>query len=254
MSQCCFYQGAGNGSLCYELYNKDRLTPDINIMQCAADEMVNSMGQHVEYWVNTTNLLSADLIYGEEPTARYHGPIRLKLMINLNENGLAMSKFGFQADDDITAHTTYTLYTNAFSGDSIYTDLNQDIEPKSGDVFKMIEYGSDRVNGRSGNFFQITQRRDQDVGSNMNPLGGHYGWELKAKRLEYSWEPNLPIETVNDQVNDDTFYGKLSSNIVGELSSSGKSYEGSADEESQTKVFDMTINDSSMYGTYDLEH
>lgn len=249
---CCYYNGAGNGSNCYELYDKTRISNDIQLFSCAADEMINLFGQKVDYYVNTTSLLSADVIYGEQPTNVFSGPHTVKLMINLDESALSISKFGFQADDAITAYITYTMYSDAFSGTNVYASLSQEIAPKSGDVFKMTEYGNDRINGRSGNFFEITQRRDQNVGENMNPLGGHYGWQIKAQRLQYSFQPGLPQETVNEQVNDDSFYGKLSSTITGEVSSVGKSYATSADSESVDKVLDMTYIDSSMYGTYDL--
>ena len=248
----CYYSGAGNNSLCYELYDKSRLTPDIETISNVAEEVVHSMGQKVNYYVNTMDLLSADLLYGEQPTSVYHGPKQLKMIINLNEASLSIGRFGFNADDEITAYIDYKTFAKGMSGDTIHASLNQDQEPKSGDVFQMVEYGNDRINGRGGNYFQITQRRDQEVGDQMNPLGGHYGWQLKAKRLEYSWEPGLPIESANEQITDDTFYGKLSSNIVGELSSAPKSYVGSADHDSVTQVFDMSINDTSVYGTYDL--
>jgi hypothetical protein len=39
---------------------------------------------------------------------------------------------------------------------------------------------------------------------------------------------------------------------MGELSSPPKSYTGSADQESITHVIDMGVNDTSIYGTYDL--
>ena len=248
----CYYSGAGNGSNCYELYDKTRLTPDRETIANVAEEMVQSMGQKVEYYINTTTLSGADTFYGEQPTSVYHGPIELKMIINLNESALSLSKFGFNAEDDITGYMAFGNFEKAMANETIYSELSQDIEPKSGDVFKMSEYGNDRKNGRGGNFFQITQRRDQDIGDNMNPLGGHYGWQIKAKRLEYSWELGLPIESDNEQVNDDTFYGKLSSNIVGELSSAPKSYEGSADQDSITHVINMGVNDTSIYGTYDL--
>jgi len=248
----CYYSGAGNNSLCYELYDKDRLQPDRDVIANVAEEMVHSMGQKIDYWVNTTTLSSANMLYGEEPTSVYHGPIRLKMIINLNESSLSLSKFGFQADDEVVGYMAFNNFYKGVSGDNIYSQLGQDIEPKSGDVFKMTEYGNDRVSGRSGNFFQITERRDQDIGDSINPLGGHYGWKITAKRLEYSWEPGLPQETANNQVNDDNFYGKLSSNIVGELSSSQKSYDWSADKESKEFVIDMSFNDTSVYGTYDL--
>lgn len=248
----CYYSGAGNGSNCYELYDKGRLSADIGTISNVAEEVVNSMGQKITYYINTMNLLSADLIYGEQPTSVYNGPIPLKMIINLNESSLSLSKFGFNADDEVTAYVDYRTFTKAMCGRTIYSELNQDIEPKSGDVFQMSEYGNDRIDGRSGNYFQITQRRDQDIGDSINPLGGHYGWKLMAKRLEYSWEPGLPQETVNQQITEDTFYGKLTSTIAGEVSSAPKSYEGSADQESKHFIIDMTVNDTSIYGTYDL--
>ena len=248
----CYYSGAGNGSNCYELYDKSRLTPDIETIANVAEEMVNSMGQKIDYYINTMTLSGADTLYGEQPTSVYHGPIVVKMIINLNESALSLSKFGFNSEDDITGYMAYANFEKAMAEETIYTELSQDIEPKSGDVFRMTEYGNDRKNGRGGNYFQITQRRDQDIGDNMNALGGHYGWQIKAKRLEYSWEPGLPIETSNQQVNDDTFYGKLSSSIMGELSSAPKSYTGSADQESISHVIDMGVNNTSIYGTYDL--
>lgn len=248
----CYYTGAGNNSMCYELYDKTRLAPDISVFANVAEEMVNSMGQKVNYWVNTTTPLSADVIYGEQPTSVYDGPHTLKMYINLNESSLSQSKFGFNAGDDATGYMAYNNFLRVMSGATIYTELNQSVEPKAGDVFEMHEYGSDRVNGRTGRFFQITQKRDQNVGEQMNILGGHYGWEVKAMRMEYSWEPGLPQEGVNEQMTSDTFYGKLTSTIAGEVSSAEKSYEGSVDEESKKFVFNMNVNDTDMYGTYDL--
>jgi hypothetical protein len=173
------------------------------------------------------------------------------MYIILNEDSLSQSKFGFNAGDDATCYMAYNNFLKVMSGEQIFVDIKRNVEPTAGDVFEMVEYGSDRTGGRSGRFFQISQKRDQNVGQSMNILGGHYGWEIKALRMEYSWEPNLPQEGGNEQTTLDTFYGKLSSTIAGELSSAPKSYEGSIDEES-VKIFDMSVNDTDMYGTYDL--
>ena len=82
----------------------------------------------------------------------------------------------------------------------------------------MTEYGNDRPGDRGGNFFIITERRDQDVSSGqMNPLGGHYLWRIKAKRLEYSFQPGITGERGNDQVYDDTFAGVLTSNYSDDI-------------------------------------
>jgi hypothetical protein len=250
---CYFYSGAGNGGQCAELYDKLSLAPDLQVIKSAAQEMIQLLGQKVNYYVNMTTPLSSDTFYGEQPTAGFHGPKQMKMMIELNESALSLSNYGFNQDDEITAYLTYETFVSSFSGDGIYMALNQNMEPKSGDVFCMFEYGNDRVNGRGGNFFEITQRRDQDVGgNNLNPLGGHYGWEIKAKRMEYSWQPGLPQEAVNQQMTEDTFYGKLMSEIPMEEKSGGKFYAGSADQFSKQNIIDMNFNDTHVYGTYDL--
>lgn len=216
----CYYSGAGNGQNtgCYELYSKDRLRPDIELIHNAAQETVNLLGQKIEYYVNTYSPLCADNTYGEQPTMVYWGPKLMKIVIELNESALALSRFGFNADDEITGYFTIRGYTSAFAGEVIYDRLQQEVAPKSGDVFRMTEYGNDRPGDRGGNFFIITERRDQDVsGGQMNPLGGHYLWRIKAKRLEYSFQPGITGERGNDQVYDDTFSGVLTSNYSDDI-------------------------------------
>ncbi len=247
-----FFSGAGNGSNCFSLYDKQRLQCDIQLINASIDEMINSMGQPINYWINTTTLTSADMFYGEDTTSVYSGPTPIKMRIELNEASLALSKFGFNADDEVTLYVTYNSFNKTFSANNYYTTNSISVEPKSGDVFQMVSYGSDRINGRGPNFFIITERRDQDISGDMNALGAHYGWRLKAKRLEYSWQPGLPQENVNEQLTEDTFYGKLSSNITGELSSASKNYTYSADKFGKDHILDMSVNDTSIYGTYDL--
>mgnify|MGYP001221206574 CR=1 FL=1 len=61
---------------------------------------------------------------------------------------------------------------------------------KLGLVFELTEYGNDRPNNRQSKFFEITEKLDQDI-SQINNLQGHYVFLLKAKRLDYSFEPNI---------------------------------------------------------------
>lgn len=209
----CYYSGAGNGSQKYELYSKDRLRPDIEVIHNAAEETVQLLGQKVEYYVNTYSPLCADNTYGEQPTMVFWGPKQIKMIVELNESALSLSKWGFNADDEITGYVTIRGYVSAFAHEVIYERLQEEVAPKAGDVFRMTEYGNDRPGDRAGNFFEITERRDQDVSSGqMNPLGGHYLWRLKAKRLEYSFQPGITGERGNDQVYDDTFAGLLTAN------------------------------------------
>jgi len=98
--------------------------------------------------------------------------------------------------------------------------------------------------------FEITERVDQD-NSQINPLMGHYVWMLKAKRFDYSFEPNITPEKGSNQVFDDTKYGTLTpvdSENTQFIRTSA--YPGDADQVSKTKVFDMTVNNTLEYGGY----
>lgn len=157
-------------------------------------EQINLYGQQVGYIVNNTTTLSADMLYGEQPTQAYSPPQNIVIAINLNENALMLSKFGLVSDDEVTAFIHISAFYEAFGYGK---------EPKSGDLFQLVEYGSDRPGGRNGNIYEITQRLDQDI-AQINPLMGHYVWLIKAKRFEYSFEPGVTPEAVNDQIFDDT--------------------------------------------------
>lgn len=195
-------------------------------------EQINLYGQQVGYIVNNTTTLSADMLYGEQPTQAYSPPQTIIMAINLNENALMLSKFGLVSDDEVTAF----IHISAF-----YDTFGLGAEPKSGDLFQLTEYGSDRPGGRSGNIYEITQRLDQDI-AQINPLMGHYVWLIKAKRFEYSFEPGVVPEAQNAQV----FEDKKNNTVDGAV----KPYDYSAENESK-KVFDYSKTDySDVYGGY----
>jgi hypothetical protein len=194
-------------------------------------EQINLYGQKVNYYVNTFNLLSADNLYGEQPTQQFAPPLQTIIALNLNENALMLSKYGLLSDDEVTAFIHISSFYATFNG----------TEPKSGDVFQLSEYGSDRPGGRDGKFFEITQRLDEDAAT-INPLAGHYVWLIKAKRFEWSFEPGLSGEAVNQQIYDDTKSATASA--------ATKPYDYSADIESK-KIFDYSKTDySDVYGGY----
>jgi hypothetical protein len=195
-------------------------------------EQINLYGQQVGYIVNNTTTLSADMLYGEQPTQAYSPPVNLILAINLNENALMLSKFGLVSDDEVTAF----VHISAF-----YETFGYGKEPKSGDLFQLTEYGSDRPGGRSGNIYEITQRLDQDI-AQINTLMGHYVWLIKAKRFEYSFEPGVTPEAQNDQIFDDTKNPYASG--------ANKPYTNSVDIDSK-QIFDYTQTDfGNVYGGY----
>jgi hypothetical protein len=154
------------------------------------------------------------------------------MLIDLNENALMLSKYGLQADDEVTAYVHIS---------SFYATFGFPNEPKSGDLFQLTEYASDRPGGRNGKMYEITERLDED-NARINSLMGHYVWLIKAKRFEWSFEPGVSGEAVNQQIFDDA---KIPS-----VSGANKPYDYSTNEASK-KIFDYSKTDyDGVYGGY----
>jgi hypothetical protein len=225
---------------------------DKNNNECERDvvgnywrEQIDLFGQKMSYWQNPYSTLSADNIYGEDPVSHWPAPKDIIMAITLDEDNLTLSKFGFDAQDYLTA----VVHISSF-----YTAIGAGEEPRSGDVVKLVEYGNDRPGDRDGKLFEITQRLDSD-NSKINALAGHYVWILKMKRFDYSEEINLPNEAGNLQVMDNTGYGTLSATLSGDVPSNPRpaTLANSAQQVTKRFVFDYngTTNDN-VYGTYDV--
>jgi len=218
--------------------DKDKNVAERSLYSNYWREQIDLYGQKILYYKNLYNLENADNTYGEMPLNQFEAPKEMIMLFTLTENALILSKFGYQSDDQVTAY----LHISSF-----YVHYPPNYEPKAGDVFKLMEYGSDRPGERDGKMYEITERCDED-NSKINPLAGHYVWLLKAKRLEHSFE-NLPQERGNMQVHDDTFYGDLSGSLT-VPAQRDPAYPQDSDTESKEKVFDMSINDTLEYGGY----
>jgi len=208
-------------------------------------EILDLYGQKVSYWQHPYSTLSADNIYGEDPVAHWPEPKMIIMGIKLDEDNLTLNKFGFDAQDYITAFVHIS---------SFYATFGEGQEPKSGDVVKLLEYGNDRPGDRDGKLFEITQRLDSE-NSQINPLAGHYVWLLKMKRFDYSEEVNLPNEKGNQQVMDNTGYGTLSATLSGNEPSHPRSdqVQSSAPQIYKKFVFDYDgTGHDDVYGTYDV--
>lgn len=267
------FAGVANSN-CNQFFNPINFQAEQLVYDIAYKDLINNFGVPVNYYINTTNLSAADLLYGEDPTSIYTAPIELIMYIQLTEGAINLTKFGFASDDELTAYVHIDTFTLTMSSFFNYSAYGQSIEPKSGDVIELTALGCDRPNGRGSKWFEITERVDQDIAT-MNPLLGHYVYRLKAKRYEGSFEPGLSGEQVNNQVFENSFSGVLSSNIklesslstedgdsiitqdnqsiaalVPRLSSDGKSYPGDIDITSKEDVLDMSVNNTDIYGTY----
>ena len=205
------------------------------------NEQINLYGQEIDYYVHGYSLSGHDFLYGEEPTAAFQAPKTIISVMNLNENTAVLQKFGLVSEDELTMYVSISGF---------HATYGETAEPKSDDVFALTEYATDRPNGRGPKFFQITDRVDEDV-SEINALMGHYVWLVRAKRLDYSYEPGITIEQVMGQVYDDTFSGRLSGGENPETDP--KTYSDEVDAFGDENVFDYDNyedSNSDVYGGY----
>tara|TARA_R110000803_G_scaffold210030_1_gene280809 strand:- start:1590 stop:2375 length:786 start_codon:yes stop_codon:yes gene_type:complete len=220
-------------------------------------EEINQFGVKVKYFVNTFNTLSANNLYGEEPTKVFADPREIIIAATLNENAITLSQFGFESDDDITAYIHISsFYDEFYTLSAVWETQYNIVEPKAGDIFQLSEYGDDRPNNRQAKYFEITEKLDEDI-AQINNLAGHYVFLIRAKRLDYSFEPNIPFNNLtsgiagNSQIYEDTFAGRLSGSVNEPSQTKKEDYDlYNVDNVSKEDVFDMSINDTDVYGDY----
>lgn len=273
------YTGAGNNSIecTVNVNDKTANAGEIAVISSAIREAIQRYGQPVEYYINQYNTLSANNLYGEDPTKSYYPPVQIIMYIQLTENSATLRRFGFDPDDEITAFVHISSYAATFNVlSAVYESNNQDIQPKSGDVFQLKQYGNTRPGNREGKFFEVTTIDDQDI-AEMNYLGAHYMWRLRARRLDYSFEPGLPLIRGNDQVFDNARSGKITEETISNaltlndsetevgLNDSAsflslfsqlstmyptKAYEQDINVTSEQMVYDQRVNNTDIYGLY----
>jgi hypothetical protein len=273
------YSGAGNNSIecTVNVNDKTANAGEIAVISSAIREAIQRYGQPVEYYINQYNTLSANNLYGEDPTKSYYPPVQIIMYIQLTENSATLRRFGFDPDDEVTAFVHISAYAATFNAlSSVYQSNNQAIQPKSGDVFQLKQYGNTRPGEREGKFFEVTTIDDQDI-AEMNYLGAHYMWRLRARRLDYSFEPGLPLIRGNDQVFDNARSGVITQETISNaltlndsatevgLNDSAsflslfsqlstvfptKAYEQDINVTSEQMVFDQRINNTDIYGLY----
>jgi len=276
----CFPGVVDTDGFCFRYTDKQVTDNEQYLFSNYWREQINTYGTKVKYFANMYDVLKADNFYGEDPPRKFLEGVDLILSIDLAENANALSKFGFQSDDEVTAYIHLSSFQDALYGVGIEfitseiekqkldtengfdlrtetpvgfeTQFNQ-IQPKAGDVFIMSEYGEGRPGERSGKQFEVTEVLDQDI-ARINQLGGHYVWLIKAKRFDYSFEPGLSAEKGSQQVYENAFNGSLSGGVqdVSETKKYDEKYPlKSINEVSAATVFDMPKNDNTdVYGGY----
>ena len=199
-------------------------------------EQIEHYGTLVTYFTNKTTIDNSSVVYSESPTAGYQNSGQLIIQSSITNDSIILSKFGVQADCDMTAVIHISSYSDIFGPGS---------EPKSGDLIEMTEYGGfgDRPNHRGAPIYEITERDDEYL-QMTNPLAGHYVWYIKCRRFEFSYETGVNAEPENNQISDNLEYG------IPTLSST-QAFTKSVDEFASEFLYDYKNSDlDSPYGNY----
>ena len=193
-------------------------------------EQILHYGLTVNYYLNKTTKANADAVYGESPLAGYSEPEEINIIVRLDSETSLFSKFGYASDTEATGYIHHDDFQEIFGLGS---------EPKAGDLIELTEVGIDRLNypKRGPRIMEITEKNDEVVGE-INNLGGHYIWQVKMKRFDYSREKTIIPElgTTDGADTGETIPG--SPNSIDELSK---------------KIFDYSksqCSDDSVYGDY----
>jgi len=193
-------------------------------------EQISHYGMTVNYYTSLTNTGNMDVIYGEAPLAGYSEPVELNIAIQIDTETSMFAKFGVMTDTDATCYIHHDDFQEIFGLSS---------EPKTGDLIELTEMGVDRLNypNRGPRIMEITDKSDE-VSNTTNNLAGHYVWQIKLKRFDYSKEFSILPElgTKDSSFTGETVEGAL--NPIEELS---------------RQVFDYTQNtcsNDSVYGDY----
>lgn len=185
-------------------------------------EQIEIYGQEIEFYTNNSSLSSMHPLYGEDQSHGFSDPKKLIVLIVLNNDAYLLSKFGIVADADLNG-VIHPEHFNEMFGD--------ETEPKAGDIVKLTEYGSDRLNypKRGPTVYELTEVRDE---FEVNALGGHYVWFFKAKRYDYSSEEGSPGAGEGNNPIDDN-------DILEEVSKQNFDYD-----------LENPYSDNSVYGDY----
>lgn len=215
-------------------------------------EMINNYGVTIGYMVNTFEPDQMNSAYGEHTTMYWLSAEEIKAYIQMENGSSIYALAGMNSPDTLTLYLHIDEFETKFGSLSYFQ--NHPVEPKAQDKIIVYPFGCDRPNGRSAKIFEVTEAMDEDQ-SELNPVMGHYVWRLKAVRSEHNSTTNEPREAFNQQIADNSFFGKLSSVLFPELSSvldDNKIHTQNSDDIVRNEIFPPSTGGSngSVYGNY----
>ena len=203
-------------------------------------EFVQLYGIPVSYYEYGYQLSAHYGIYGEMPTAPFAPPVAMKMIAQVNDDALLLSKFGIMAQTECQMIVNIQDFATAMGniraepivGSLVRLDFmdqrpggkgfpNQQQVMSAFNFCKNPDEYQTALNNwlssvnvqdfiRSAPIYEITQKRDYMPNKNLNILGTYSNWYLELIRWDYTYEPNAPREAGSNQVSDETTYGKLS--------------------------------------------
>jgi hypothetical protein len=165
------------------------------------DNYTQNYGMTISYWSTGYDTEEDNSLYGENPTAKYRGPRKLKAVIDFQSYTTFLTKFGIMSDLDIVIYIPIKAFKAVWGS----------VIPLAGDLFQIDDSACDRPLNQSPIVFEITEKHDS-----INPadfMGGHYVWKITAKRYDNSYEPGAPQEKFLGGPVDTDSYGKIETSI-----------------------------------------
>jgi hypothetical protein len=196
---------------CGQFMNPANFQAEQIIYDSAFKDIINNFGIPVDYYINTFNLSAADTLYGEHPTAIFYGPISIMMYVELSENAINLSKFGFASDDEMTGFIHIDTFTNILSGRDLFIrNIQGDILAYEDYVqFIQTEYGENLIteqlfnivteNSETGGFDFIGQAVEPKSGDlvQLSPLGCDRPNGRGAKIFEITERVDQDVATLN---------------------------------------------------------
>jgi len=171
---------------CGQFFNPSNFQAEQLIYEAAFTDMINNFGIPIDYYINTYSLSAADNLYGEHPTAIFYGPVSIMMYIELSENALNLSKFGFASDDELTAFVSIRSFEDAMTGKDFF------IKTDSGNLLSYEDYITYLQTQSAENIvtdllFNIATENSETGGFDL--IGGDYEAINRYARSGQSVEP-----------------------------------------------------------------
>lgn len=201
-------------------------------------EIITLYGVDIRYYPNKFKFQAMSSLFGEDMISGFDNDTTFKAYVEITADSNVLTRFGIKTNSQVSLSIPFETWDQYFP----------DSEPKSGDIFVVVNTGCGRRGGRTAEVFEITQRLDfKNAGGDF--LGRHYAWFLEAARFEYAYEPGAPKESQVADVSDEEIFGRLPGGKNPESPVPAKEYDQNVNDLSD-KIVKYDDGRSSVFGNY----